>query len=74
MWPDVCEPANKRRLQQHGFAITDALSCIALAPTWPKGYYRLGSAYMGLGKYKEARNNYRKACQLKPNDKELIIK
>jgi hypothetical protein len=68
VWPDVCEPASKRRLQQHGFAITDALSCIALAPTWPKGYYRLGSALAAAKKYGEAADNLRRALALSPDD------
>ena len=49
------------KLQQHGFAITDALTCVALAPTWPKGYYRLGSALAAVKKYGEAADSMRKA-------------
>ena len=59
---------NKRRLEQHGFAITDALSCVALAPTWPKGYYRLGSALTAVKKYGEAADNLRRALALSPDD------
>ena len=46
-------------LQQHGFAITDALSCVTLAPTWPKGYYRLGTALAAVKKYGEAADSLR---------------
>ena len=56
------------KLSQYGFAITDALSCVALAPTWPKGYYRLGSALAAIKKHGEAADNLRKALALSPDD------
>jgi len=49
------------KIQQHGFAITDAITCVALAPTWPKGYYRLGTALAAVKKYGEAADSMRKA-------------
>jgi alpha-tubulin suppressor-like RCC1 family protein len=56
------------KVQQHGFAITDALSCVALAPTWPKGYYRLGVALAAVKKHGEAADNLRKSLALSPDD------
>lgn len=60
--------AARMKLAQHGFAITDALSCCALAPTWPKGYYRLGMALAAVTKYSEAADHLRKSLALSPAD------
>ncbi|KAG8457641.1 hypothetical protein KFE25_002305 [Diacronema lutheri] len=62
------------KMETHGLAIADAATAIELDPKCVKAYYRLGSAYMGLGKYKDARTNYRKACQLKPNDRDAALR
>lgn len=40
------------KLDEFGSAIEDAEQAIALDPTYAKGYYRRGSAYMVLGKTK----------------------
>ena len=64
--------AARMKLQQHGFAITDALSCVALAPTWPKGYFRLGMALAAVNKHGEAADNLRKALALCPDDATII--
>ena len=34
--------AARLKLGQNGLALTDAISCTVLAPTWAKGYFRLG--------------------------------
>ncbi|KAL7890023.1 hypothetical protein AOLI_G00022810 [Acnodon oligacanthus] len=41
-------------LEQYPLALTDAEKSIQMAPEWPKGYYRKGSALMGLKRYSEA--------------------
>ncbi|KAL2083112.1 hypothetical protein ACEWY4_020885 [Coilia grayii] len=41
-------------LEDYRQALGDAETSIRLAPSWPKGYYRKGSALMGLKRYAEA--------------------
>ncbi|KAI5606325.1 tetratricopeptide repeat protein 31 isoform X2, partial [Silurus asotus] len=41
-------------LDQYSLALVDAEKSIQMAPDWPKGYYRKGSALMGLKRYSEA--------------------
>ncbi|XP_036430024.1 tetratricopeptide repeat protein 31 isoform X2 [Colossoma macropomum] len=41
-------------LEQYPLALADAEKSILMAPEWPKGYYRKGSALMGLKRYSEA--------------------
>lgn len=36
------------RAQHYHEAVADAEKCIELAPQWPKGYWRLGMALLGL--------------------------
>lgn len=61
-------------MEAHGLAIADATAALEVDPRNVKAYYRIGSAYMGLGKWKNARNNYRKACQLKPSDRDAALR
>jgi hypothetical protein len=60
--------AARLKINQAGFAVTDALSCITLAPTWPKGYFRLGQALAMGGKHAAAADSFRKALALSPDD------
>ncbi|XP_053477216.1 uncharacterized protein zgc:123010 isoform X2 [Ictalurus furcatus] len=41
-------------LEQYSLALADAEKSIQMAPEWPKGYYRKGSALMGLKRHSEA--------------------
>ncbi|KAJ8361420.1 hypothetical protein SKAU_G00179450 [Synaphobranchus kaupii] len=41
-------------LEQYPLALVDAERSIHLAPEWPKGYFRKGSALMGMKRYSEA--------------------
>ncbi|KAM6972537.1 uncharacterized protein FYW47_004694 [Aplochiton taeniatus] len=41
-------------LESYPLALSDAQKSIQLAPDWPKGYFRKGSALMGLKRYEEA--------------------
>lgn len=56
------------KLESYGSAILDANSAISLDPAYIKGYYRRGSANFALGKFKEARKDFRTVCKLKPKD------
>ena len=58
------------RMENYGLAIADSTVAIELDKTFAKAYYRRGSAYMGLGKYKLARNDFKSLTQLKPNDRD----
>ncbi|KAJ3610583.1 hypothetical protein NHX12_022675 [Muraenolepis orangiensis] len=41
-------------LEQYSQALVDAERSIQLAPDWPKGYFRKGSALIGMKRYSEA--------------------
>ena len=41
-----------------GYSLTDATSAIELDKNYVKGYYRRASAYMSLGKFKQAIKDY----------------
>ncbi len=62
------------KLENYGSAIEDANQAIKLDPKYLKSYYRKGSAYVGLGKYKEAAAAFRQVVKLKPNDPDATAK
>lgn len=62
------------RVENNGLALIDANKAIELDPKYVKGYYRKGTAYFMLGKYKEARKAYIAALKLKPKDKDALKK
>ena len=41
-------------------ALRDAEKCVSLAPTWTKGYSRLGAAQQGLKRFDAAMDTFRK--------------
>ena len=45
-------------------ALQDAMKCVALAPSWAKGYGRLGAAQSALGRFADAQASYIKARDL----------
>ncbi|KAI9912988.1 hypothetical protein PsorP6_006771 [Peronosclerospora sorghi] len=51
--------AAQLKLNKAEEALQDAEQCIALKPSWPKGYSRRGSALFSLGRYPEARQAYK---------------
>jgi len=55
--------------EAYGSAIADAAKSIELMPSYVKGYYRRGCAYISLCKYKEALADFRQVCKLAPKDK-----
>jgi len=57
-----------------GSAITDASEAISIEPSYIKSYYRRGTAKLALGQLKQARTDFRAACQIEPNNKEARSK
>lgn len=47
------------KLENYGLAIIEADKAIAVCPTYPKSYYRKGSAYFSLMKYDDALEAFR---------------
>ena len=47
------------KLEQYGVALTDADKALENNPKFFKAYYRKGSAYLALGRLKEALKNLR---------------
>ncbi len=58
------------KCENYGLALGDAKEALLLDPTFVKAYYRRGEAHYALGRYKEARLDFKKVLQLKPNDKD----
>ena len=52
-------------------ALHDAEKCVQLAPTWSKGYSRLGAAQQCLKRFDAAIDNFKKGIELEPNNKSL---
>ena len=61
-------------MENHGLAIADATVALELDRTFVKAYYRRGSAFMALAKYKDALRDFKAVKQLKPTDKDAIAK
>ena len=61
-------------MENHGLAIADSTVAIELDKTFIKAYYRRGSAYMALGKYKDALKDLKSVRQLKPSDRDALEK
>lgn len=62
------------KMENHGLAIADATVALELDRSFVKAYYRRGSAFMALGKYKDALKDFKAVKQLKPNDKDALAK
>lgn len=62
------------RLRRACRSQADARDALALDPTYVKAYYRRGEAHFALGRYKEARTDFKKVLQLRPNDKDAKAK
>jgi tetratricopeptide (TPR) repeat protein len=61
------------KIQYISKALRDAEKCVALAPTWVKGYNRLGVAQQSLNRYKDAINTYENGLKIDGNDESLWI-
>lgn len=62
------------KMENHGLAIADATVALELDRTFVKAYYRRGSAFMALAKYKDALRDLKAVRQLKPTDKDALAK
>eukprot|EP00931_Biecheleriopsis_adriatica_P116498 TRINITY_DN92136_c0_g1_i1.p1 TRINITY_DN92136_c0_g1~~TRINITY_DN92136_c0_g1_i1.p1 ORF type:complete len:472 (+),score=104.79 TRINITY_DN92136_c0_g1_i1:68-1417(+) len=51
-------------------ALSDARTCVQLAPTWPKGRFREGSCLRQLGRLEEAATAFLAGQQLEPENKD----
>lgn len=45
-------------------------TAIELDKTFVKAYYRRGAAHMAMGKYKQARLDFKQVVRIKPSDKD----
>uniref|UniRef100_A0AAY5LBC8 Uncharacterized protein n=1 Tax=Esox lucius TaxID=8010 RepID=A0AAY5LBC8_ESOLU len=57
-------------LELYQSALSDAQTSIQLAPDWPKGHFRKGSALMGLKRYGEAQKAMQQVLSLDPGCEE----
>mmetsp|Transcript_16274 Transcript_16274/g.23974 ORF Transcript_16274/g.23974 Transcript_16274/m.23974 type:complete len:506 (-) Transcript_16274:38-1555(-) len=62
------------KTESYGLAITDASDAIKADATYPKGYYRRGTAEFALNRSKAARKDFRAVCKLKPKDRDARAK
>lgn len=62
------------KLENYGLAIQDAARAIEADPSYPKGYYRRGSAEFALGRAKAARKDFKAVCRLRPKDRDARAK
>ena len=58
------------KMENYGLAMMDASSAIKLDKTFPKAYYRRGSAYFALAHLNEAVKDFKRLCKLCPKDKD----
>jgi len=62
------------KTEAFGSALIDAQKAIDLDKNFIKGYYRMATAKLALGKHKEALNYFRQVVKLVPNDKDARTK
>lgn len=58
------------KTEAYGYALSDASKAIQLDPKYLKGYYRRATAYMSLGKFKEALKDYEVVVKALPTDRD----
>ena len=58
------------KIENYGLAISDATDAIEADPSYPKAYYRRGTAEFALNKPKAARKDFKMVCKLKPKDRD----
>ncbi|XP_044070439.1 tetratricopeptide repeat protein 31 isoform X2 [Siniperca chuatsi] len=59
-------------LEQYPQALADAERSIQLAPDWPKGHFRKGSALMGMKRYSEAEKGMEQVLKLDKDCEEAV--
>jgi serine/threonine-protein phosphatase 5 len=52
------------KMEEYGSAVEDATKAITISPTYVKGYYRRGAAYLAMGKFKDALKDFRQVLVL----------
>lgn len=57
------------KLETYGLALIDSDKALELDPTYIKAYYRKGSAFMALGKFKDALRQFASVVKAKPKSK-----
>mmetsp|Transcript_44882 Transcript_44882/g.100898 ORF Transcript_44882/g.100898 Transcript_44882/m.100898 type:complete len:500 (+) Transcript_44882:103-1602(+) len=58
------------KLENYGSALLDSTKAIEADETFPKGWYRRGSANLALGRAKDALRDFTQLCKLVPQDKD----
>jgi len=58
------------KMENYGSAVADATKAIEAKADFSKGYYRRGTAYMALGRPKDALKDFMQLCKLAPSDKD----
>jgi len=56
------------KLENYGQAVSDAEASLKLNPTFVKAFYRRGTAYLALGKTRQALADFRTVARLRPSD------
>lgn len=56
------------RLENFGYALEDANSCLDLDRNYVKGYYRRAAAFMALGKFRGALKDFETVVKFRPSD------
>lgn len=62
------------KLENYGLAMQDAGRAVEADPSYPKGYYRRGTAEFALGRAKAARKDFRQVVRLRPRDRDARAK
>lgn len=63
--------ASYASLHEYEKALEDARKTVELQPDWPKGYSRLGAAYLGQGKAADAAAAYKQGLEKDPSNEAL---
>ncbi len=58
------------KVENYGLAIADATLAIETDSSYPKAYYRRGTAEFALSKAKQARKDFKMVCKLRPKDRD----
>lgn len=62
------------KVENYGLAIADSTLAIETDPTYPKGYYRRGTAEFALNNVKAAKKDFKKVCTLRPKDRDARLR
>jgi serine/threonine-protein phosphatase 5 len=62
------------KVENYGLAISDATLAIEIDASYPKAYYRRGTAEFALNKPKQARKDFKMVCKLRPKDRDARLR